>query len=1037
MREVVLRRGLRRRSGGRELRGAESLEHRVMLAAHIVGNATSFATIQAAVDAASPGAVINVDAGVLDESVTINKSLTLRGAAAGIDARGNRRQGFAGETLIRGAQVADGKASSFYVNADNVTIDGFDVQSNTSVNQYGAGIVIAPNHSGTHVFNNIIENNIAGLLLANNNAGNPAVIRFNAFRYNNQFGPFSGRGIYSDGGVSGGVLAGVTIDSNHFLGNHGDYRSTTALEAAISFESRSATPQNDIHVTNNTFEENGKTLLAWNTSNLTFQGNVATSSLDTGSGTVRFEGGVNNVSITANNFFDNLAPALTIDAKAFAGDSSGVTFTNNNVYGNGWDGNGQGLVLFGSSYQGTLNATNNWWGAASGPGGDFGGTGDKVNANGSSVTVSPFAASPVLNRESAFNGLPVVPDRQIQAENYDQGGRGVGYATGNVTNKYDQYRATGIVNEWSSDAGGSQDVRSIKAGEWLAYTVDVAQGGTYRLDFRLASPQSPGGTFHATVDGAAAGATMAIPNTGGVQTWQTVSTANFALAAGRHVITLLVDTNGSQGFGASFNWLQLVTISASPAPTVPSAPTGLNASAVSTSQINLNWTNTATNQTGFQIDRSSDGVNFTFLASVGATTFTYSNTGLAAGTKYYYRVEATNGAGPSAPSNIASATTVANPTLATTYLTDLTWASATTDWATVNKDASSNGTPITLRGTTYAKGIGTHAVSQIVYNLNGQYQTFVSDVGVDDEVGSRGSVIFQVIGDGKVLFDSGALTGGGTVRSVNVSVAGVQTLTLVATNGIPDTIDYDHADWAGARLLGTPTAPTAPSGLTASTVSSSQLKLTWTNTAANQTGVRVDRSTDGTNFNPVTTLAASATTFTDSGLSASTKYYYRVVAINAVGPSSASNIASATTATVATVTYLSDLSWASATVGYGTIHKDASIDGNPLSLRGTTYAKGIGTHANSRIVYNIAGKYTTFQSDIGIDDEVGGLGSVYFQVLGDGVVLYTSPTLTGASAVRRVSLNVAGVQQLTLIARTTITGNIDYDHADWADAKLS
>ena len=299
-------------------------------------------------------------------------------------------------------QVADGKSSSFYVNADNVTIDGFDVQGNTSIAQYGAGIVIAPNHSGTHVFNNILENNIAGLFLANNNALNPAVIRFNAFRYNNQLGPNSGRGIYSDGGVSGGVLTAVTIDSNQFLGNHGDYRSTTGLEAAVSFESRSATPQNDIHVTNNTFEGNGKSLLAWNATNLVFQGNVATSSLDTGSGTVRFEGGVNGVSITGNNFFDNLAPALTIDAKAFGADSSNVAFTNNNVYGNGWDGNHQGLVLFGSSYQGTLDARNNWWGAASGPGGDFSGTGDRVTANGSAVNVAPFAAAPVLSRESAY-----------------------------------------------------------------------------------------------------------------------------------------------------------------------------------------------------------------------------------------------------------------------------------------------------------------------------------------------------------------------------------------------------------------------------------------------------------------------------------------------------------------------------------------------------------------------------------------------------------------------------------------------------------
>ena len=52
--------------------------------------------------------------------------------------------------------------------------------------------------------------------------------------------------------------------------------------------------------------------------------------------------------------------------------------------------------------------------------------------------------------------------------------------------------------------------------------------------------------------------------------------------------------------------------------------------------------------------------------------------------------------------------------------------------------------------------------------------------------------------------------------NINISVAGVQQLTLIATNGIAGNIDYDHADWAGAALLGVPAAPAAPSNLAAS-----------------------------------------------------------------------------------------------------------------------------------------------------------------------------------------------------------------------------
>ena len=82
------------------------------------------------------------------------------------------------------------------------------------------------------------------------------------------------------------------------------------------------------------------------------------------------------------------------------------------------------------------------------------------------------------------------------------------------------------------------------------------------------------------------------------------------------------------------------------------------------------------------------------------------------------------------------------------------------------------------------------------------YSNFISDVGIDDEVsGQSGAVDFQVLGDGKVLFDSGILTSASPIVSFNVNVKGVQTLTLVVTNGVAGSIDYDHADWAGARLI--------------------------------------------------------------------------------------------------------------------------------------------------------------------------------------------------------------------------------------------
>jgi hypothetical protein len=276
-----------------------------------------------------------------------------------------------------------------------------------------------------------------------------------------------------------------------------------------------------------------------------------------------------------------------------------------------------------------------------------------------------------------------------------------------------------------------------------------------------------------------------------------VTKVGAVLPSGTHVLRLVLDTNGNGGGIGNFNWFRLT----STAPVLPPvAPSALLATAVSSSQVNLAWQDNSNNENGFKIDRSTDGVNFVTVAQVGANVTTYSDvSGLAAATTYFYRVRATGSGGDSANTNVASALTLA--VSGVSYLSNLPWVSATAGWGTVHLDQSIVGNPIILRGVTYAKGIGTHATSQIVYNLKGLYTTFISDVGIDDEELTRGagSVDFQVIGDGKLLFDSGVVTNTNPVVHMNVSMLGVKQLTLLVGDG-GDGIDYDHADWAGARL---------------------------------------------------------------------------------------------------------------------------------------------------------------------------------------------------------------------------------------------
>lgn len=95
-------------------------------------------------------------------------------------------------------------------------------------------------------------------------------------------------------------------------------------------------------------------------------------------------------------------------------------------------------------------------------------------------------------------------------------------------------------------------------------------------------------------------------------------------------------------------------------PAMPNAPSNLIAAVISRSQINLAWTDNATNETGFRIERCKGATctNFTQIATVGPDTTTFSNTGLAANTSFRYRVHSYNTSGNSAYSNIATAKTL-------------------------------------------------------------------------------------------------------------------------------------------------------------------------------------------------------------------------------------------------------------------------------------------------------------------------------------------------------------------------------------------
>lgn len=116
-------------------------------------------------------------------------------------------------------------------------------------------------------------------------------------------------------------------------------------------------------------------------------------------------------------------------------------------------------------------------------------------------------------------------------------------------------------------------------------------------------------------------------------------------------------------------------------------------------------------------------------------------------------------------------------------------------------DRSLSGGKLVMGDRTFSRGIATHARSRIDYDLGKQYALFRAVVGIhDSEKGSCSSVIFRVLCDGKMCWQSKVMTADGKTESVEVPVGGITTLTLEvddAGNGNR----HDHAVWGAAHLI--------------------------------------------------------------------------------------------------------------------------------------------------------------------------------------------------------------------------------------------
>ena len=294
--------------------------------------------------------------------------------------------------------------------------------------------------------------------------------------------------------------------------------------------------------------------------------------------------------------------------------------------------------------------------------------------------------------------------------------------------------------------------------------------------------------------------------------------------------------------------------------TAPTSPSGLTTTAISSGQINLSWTASTDNVgvTGYLVERCT-GTSCTAFAQVATpTTTTYSDTGLTGSTSYSYRVRATDAAGNvSSYSNISTASTL----------------------------AAGDTTPPT-------------APSSLTATVASSSQVNLSWTGSTDNVGVTNYLVEQCQGVSCTTFAQIATAAGVTLINTGLTASTSYSYRVRATDAAGNLSSYSNTATATTQTGADTTPPTAPSALSATASSSTQINLSWTASTDNVgvTNYVIERCQGASCTNYTQIATAAGTTLSNAGLTASTSYSYRVRATDAAGNlSSYSNFSTAVT----------------------------------------------------------------------------------------------------------------------------------------------
>lgn len=355
--------------------------------------------------------------------------------------------------------------------------------------------------------------------------------------------------------------------------------------------------------------------------------------------------------------------------------------------------------------------------------------------------------------------------------------------------------------------------------------------------------------------------------------------------------------------------------------------TGLLANAVTATSIKLTWSKNDVSATGVNILRSTDGVTFVKIATLGKV-LTYTDTSVSPSTTYQYKVQGFNAGVSAEASNAATAITPLGPSKSLTAVAagltqaDLTWTDTDTDNATGyyvlrTVDGKTFVRLATLTGSSVNSYSDTAVVSGGTYTY--EIQAF-SDSGfaaaspavkILVPVGAATGLSASAAGPTSVsltwsITDS-SVTGYNILRSTDG-----KTYSLLTSIKQPLATSYtDNAALSGKKFYykvqafkGTVSAAATdaatvitPLNAVTNLVAAANglsVKLTWTNADKDTTGFYVLRSLDGVTFSAIATLKSTTLTYTDAQLTGDQTYSYKIQSYNAVATSEGSSVASAT-----------------------------------------------------------------------------------------------------------------------------------------------